>query len=505
MSEPVPSSQASEKNAIVIGAGLGGLSAAITLAQEGFRVSLFEKNAHAGGKLNVLEKEGFAFDLGPSILTLPHLFERLFKRAKRRMSDYATLLPVRPHWRNFFEDGTVFDLTPEPDRMTEELAKLGESPKAFQHFLDYSARLYDLIDRGYFEQGLDGVRDFRRFYGLVAFPRFDLLRTMHGGGARFLRHPHLRDVMDFFIKYVGSSAYDAPAFMNCLPTIQFRYDLWYVEGGMIRLAQALRTLAEELGVALHFGQEVVRIRAEGRVAQGVELKDGSFQAADYVVSNMETIPAYQRLLGMPKSFLRRLRRFEPACSGLVLDLGLDRQYPQLAHHNFFFSGNQQSHFRSVFRRREIPHDPTLYVVAAGRTNPAVAPPGCDNLKILPHIPCLDEKRPVPDEAYRALRDRVLDKLERMGLTDLRRHIVVEHMWTPRDIQAQYYSNRGAIYGVVSNRWKNFGFKTPKQSSAFDNLYFVGGSVNPGGGMPMVALCGQNVGKAIAARERSQRP
>jgi diapolycopene oxygenase len=484
----------------VVGAGLGGLSAAITLAQQGYAVRVFEKNAHAGGKLNVLEKDGFTFDLGPSILTLPHIFKRLFERSNRRMEDYLALRALRPHWRNFFEDGTKIDLYPEPDRMAEELTKLGESPGNFQAFLDYSARLYDLVDEGYFEKGLDGLRDFQRHYGLARFLKFDLLRTMHGGVSRFVRHPRLRDVMDFFIKYVGSSAYDAPAFMNCLPTIQYRYDLWYVEGGMIRLAQALHKLAEEIGVEFRFGCEVAGLRAARRTVEGLELRDGSFHAADIVVSNMEVVPAYEKLLGKPRSFLKTLRALEPACSGLVLDLGLDRTYSQLAHHNFFFSGNQKEHFHTVFRKRAIPRDPTLYVVAAARTNADVAPPGCDNLKILPHIPCLDDANPTPPEAYRALRDRVLVKLERMGLHDLRKHIVVEHMWTPYDIREQYYSNRGSIYGVVADRWRNFGFKAPKQSSAYDNLFFVGGSVNPGGGMPMVTLCGQNVGKLIAQKQ-----
>lgn len=501
MIDPANHSLPSKRSVVVVGAGLGGLSAAIYLAQEGYAVDVFEKNAHAGGKLNVLEKQGYVFDLGPSILTLPHIFQRLFQRSKRRMEDYVTLRKVRPHWRNFFEDGTRLDLYPEPERMAEELERVGESAKAFQTFLDYSARLYDLVEQGYFEQGLDTVGDFRRFYGLQQFPKFDLLRTMHHGVSRRIRDPRLCDVMDFFIKYVGSSAYDAPAFMNCLPTIQFRHDLWYVEGGMIRLARAMQTLATELGVGLHFNHEVTGIDRDGRQATGITLKDGTRHAADYVVSNMEIVPACERLLKAPPSFMRRLRRFEPACSGLVLDLGLDIQYPQLAHHNFFYAKNQKRHFRSVFRRHEIPRDPTLYVVAAGRSNPAVAPSGCDNLKILPHIPCIDHDHPVPQQAYRALRDRVIDKLERMGLQDLRRHIVVEHMWTPHDIEQQYYSNRGSIYGVVTDRWKNFGFKAPQQSKLCDNLFFVGGSVNPGGGMPMVVLSGQNAGKKIVAFEQ----
>ncbi|MCU0858422.1 MAG: diapolycopene oxygenase, partial [Pontiellaceae bacterium] len=191
------------------------------------------------------------------------------------------------------------------------------------------------------------------------------------------------------------------------------------------------------------------------------------------------------------------KKLDPACSGLVLDLGLDCRYEQLAHHNFFFSGNQKEHFKTVFRKKELPHDPTIYLVAASRTDPTVAPKGCDCLKILPHIPYINKKHPCTQEDYLKFKERIVDKLERMGLTDLRKHTVFEHVWTPFDIQKNYYSNGGSIYGVVSNRWKNFGFKGPKQSPLYENLFFTGGSVNPGGGMPMVVLCGQNVAQKIA--------
>ena len=216
---------------------------------------------------------------------------------------------------------------------------------------------------------------------------------------------------------------------------------------------------------------------------------------------MEVIPAYRDLLNEDERFLNGLKRFAPTCSGLVLELGLDTQYPQLAHHNFFFSGDQREHFRNVFRGGTIPADATVYLVAASKSDPTVAPPGCDCLKILPHIPPIDPERPVEESEYKALRDRILTKLERMGLDDLRQHIVFEHMWTPVDIERAYRSNRGSIYGVVSDRFKNFGFKFPKQSIRYPNLFFVGGSVNPGGGMPMVVLCGQNVARSIVRWDR----
>ena len=491
----------SRKSVIVIGSGLGGLSAAISLAQEGYLVTLHEKNGQIGGKLNVLKRQGFTFDLGPSILTLPHIFERLFTRSGRSMSDYIPMRTLRPHWRNFFEDGKVVDLDPDPERMDAQARKVGEDPANVRRFLKYSADLYDLVNAGYFEQGLDNAAAFRKFYGLANFLKFDLFRTMHGGVSRYLKTRHMQDIFDYFIKYVGSSPYHAPAFMNCMATIQFRYDLWYVDGGLYHIALGLQRLMDELGVKVCLNSEVVEVTKQDGSVTGIVTKDGSRHGADIIVSNMEVIPAYASLLHEDEKLMKGLEKFEPSCSGLVLELGLNRTYPQLAHHNFFYSDHQREHFRTVFRKRLLPPDPTIYLVAASRTDPTVAPEGCDGLKILPHIPHIDADHPLTRDDYMAFKDRVLDKLERMGLTDLRKHVVFEHCWTPLDIREQYYSNKGSIYGVVSDRFKNLAFKAPKQSTKYPNLFFVGGSVNPGGGMPMVVLCGQNVAKAVATWDR----
>lgn len=495
--------EANGKHVIVTGSGLGGISAALSLSLEGYRVSVYEKNEKVGGKLNVLESNGYTFDLGPSILTLPHVFDATFRKAGKKLEDYVPLSTVRPHWRNFFEDGKVIDLAPEAESIVEEARKAGEDPENVERFLAYSGKLYDLVNRGFFEQGLDTSAEFREFYGLKNFLQFDLFRSMHGSVKRHFDTSYYIDIFDFFIKYVGSSAYRAPAFMNCLPTIQYRYDLWYVDGGLYGLARGLEKLMRELGIDIHCNSEVDRILVNDAddAVRGVRLADGTEVLSDYVVSNMEVIPAYKRLLKTPLERLGKLpKRLEPSCSGLVIDIGLDCKYEQVAHHNFFFSGNQRNHFRQVFEKKQIPHDPTLYVVAASRTDPAVAPEGCDGFKILPHIPYLDSERPVDDSEYDALKGRVYDKLERMGCKDLRKHIVFEHVWTPHDIEKQYYSNGGSIYGVVSDRFKNLAFKGPKASPLYRNLYFTGGSVNPGGGMPMVFLCGQNVARDIVEHD-----
>ena len=483
---------------VVIGAGLGGLSAAAVLAGAGFQVTLCEKNPQPGGKLNLLELEGFSFDMGPSILTLPHIFQELFSLCDRRLEDYLTFIPVMPHWRNFFEDGTVFDLSPDRRETYRQLEKLGtglEGP--FERFLSYSKRQYDAVEDNYFGTAADNLWQMIRRSSFRRILKLDLWRTMDGSVRRRLKHPHLRDTMDFFIKYVGSSALRSPGFMNMLPNVQYEFGLWYVEGGMYSIARTLKRLLEDLGADLRFSARVVKIPVEKGRAEGVILEDGSTIEADYVISNMEVIPACRELLPRDDRLLKHLeRKFPPACSGLVVHLGTDRIYPRLAHHNFFFSGDQRQHFKSVFSKHEIPDDPTLYVVAPSRTDPSVCPNGCDNIKVLPHIPPLDGENTFTPDDYSSLKDRILDKLERMGLKGLRKSTIVEHVWTPFDIRENYLSNGGSIYGVATDLVRNFGFKAPRVSPRFPNLYFVGGSVNPGGGMPMVIMSGMRAGESI---------
>ena len=489
------------KTVVVVGSGLGGMSAAVQLAKQGYEVQLFEKNANVGGKLNVLEEKGFSFDLGPSIFTLPQMFRPVFEGDGKKLEDYIDLVRVDPQWRNFFEDGSHVDLFENLEDMRPGLAKLSDTAFAeYSNFLDYSKEQYDLVENGYFAEGLDTFWDFFKHYGLFGAGKMDFARSMTTGIHKRVQDPKLRAILEYFIKYVGASANDAPAFMNLMPNIQTEFGLWYVKGGMYKLANAFELRMKEVGVKLHLNTEVASIekRSSKVVSVSVRAQDGTVSKipCDAVVSNMEVIPAYEKLLNEGKRFMKKLDKFEPACSGIVLHLGTDKIYPQLKHHNFFYSKDQGNHFDRVFKEKKLPDDPTIYLVAPTRSDASQAPEGCDNIKILPHIPYINEKQPYTYEDCVALKELVLDKLERMGLTDLRKHTIVEDFWTPFDIEKKYYSNKGSIYGVVSDMKKNFAFKAPKKSRKYKNMYFVGGSVNPGGGMPMVVLSGTHVAKMV---------
>ncbi|MFZ9138897.1 MAG: phytoene desaturase family protein [Bacilli bacterium] len=434
------------KKVVIIGGGLGGLSAAISMAAvPGYEITLIEKNKHLGGKLNVKDVQGFSFDLGPSILTMPHLFENLFVKHQRKMADYIQIEPVRPHWRNFFEDGTTIDLTHKIEDMLSNKTLTARDVEDLKAYYAYTEKIYGVSAMVAFDNQLENTWEAMRFKPSVSiFQNMDYFSTMDQGVRRYIKNPYLIDILNYFIKYVGSSPYDAPALMNLLPYIQWKYDLWYVKGGMFNISKGLVKLIQELPqIKIRTESEVVSVEKQNQCISNIHLKSGETLQADLIISNMEAIPFYEKITKESKGFIARYqRKFEPACSGFALHLGTNKVYPQLAHHNFFYSNNSKVNFNNIFHRHQLNPDPTIYLVAPMRTDPSQGPKGGDIIKILPHIPYLDPSKPFTKVDYQKFRMNILDKLERMGLADLRKHIVVEELWTPEIIQDMYYSNRG---------------------------------------------------------------
>jgi diapolycopene oxygenase len=481
----------------VVGAGLGGLSAACTLAARGHKVILFDKNDWLGGKAAEFTQDGFRFDMGPTILTVPGVLARIFAEAGRNMDDELDLRRIDPQWRCFFDDGSVLDLQEDVPAMMKAIGAFAPGSEAgYGRFIALSRRLHDISERFFFWRSIEDVRDtmdFKKNMDLATLRDVMALRmgaTVAGTIRRKVRDGRVAQMLDHFVQYVGSSPYGSPAVLCSIAHMQTDGGVWYPMGGTRAVPNALEKLALDLGVEIRTSTEVTRIISDGARATGVETASGEQIALSAVVSNMDSVRTYRELVGgaPAASFAKRWKR-DPACSGVVLYLGLNRAYEHLAHHDFVFSRDPAEEFDWIYRRGEPAPDPTCYIAAPSRTEPGVAPPGGEALYILVHTPYL---RPHHDwrEMLPGYRQVILDKLKRCaGMEDIESRIVVERALTPQDIHERYHVLNGAIYGLASHGRFFGAFKPGNRSRDLAGLYLAGGAAHPGPGMPMVMMSG----------------
>jgi phytoene desaturase len=484
---------------VVVGGGLGGLATACTLAARGYAVTLCDKNAWVGGKAAVLAEQGFRFDMGPTILTIPGVLKRIYAEAGRDLENYLDLVPLDPQWRSFFDDGTALDLFANVDRMKAALDAYAPgtgSGVGYGKFMELSERLHRISDDYFFWRSVGGLKDMfdvRRGMSLSIVKEVMGMRpgrSVAGTVRSFVPDERAAQMLDHFTQYVGSSPDASPAVLCGIAHMQSDEGVWYPRGGTAAVPRALASLAVDLGVEIRTRTPIRRIIVEGGRVQGVETATGETIAAGAVVSNSDSVRTHRELVeGQPRDRFLHRRRYEPACSGVVLYLGLDRRYEQLIHHNFVFSHDPHEEFDSIYRRGEPAADPTCYVCAPAVTEPGVAPPGCESLYVLVHTPYL---RPHHDwsKMFAPYRRRIIEKLESTaGLKDLERHIVFEQALTPQDINDRYHVLDGAIYGLASHGKFLGAFKPANRSPDIEGLYLEGGSAHPGPGMPMVMMSG----------------
>jgi len=484
---------------VVVGGGLGGLAAACTLAARGYRVTLLDKNAWVGGKAAVLAEEGFRFDMGPTILTIPRVLSRIYAEAGRELSSALDLVPLDPQWRSFFADGTTLDLhadVPTMQATLDAFAPGSGSGTGYGRFMGLAERLHRISDEFFFWRNVGGMRDMfdpRRGLSLSFLADLVGMRPGHsvaGTVRSFVPDERAAQMLDHFTQYVGSAPDESPAVLCGIAHMQAHDGVWYPRGGTGAVPRALANLAVDLGVDIRTKTPVRRILVEDGRVRGVETAAGETIPAAVVVSNSDSVRTHRELLDGPprQKFLSR-RSYEPACSGVVLYLGLDRRYEQLIHHNFVFSTDPHEEFETIYRRGEPAPDPTCYVCAPAVTEPEVAIPGGEALYVLVHTPYL---RPHHDwsQMLPGYRRTIIDKLERTaGLRDLERHIVFERALTPQDINDRYHVLDGAIYGLASHGKYLGAFKPANRSPDIEGLYLAGGSAHPGPGMPMVMMSG----------------
>jgi phytoene desaturase len=486
----------------VIGGGLGGLAAACTLAARGYKVVVFEKSGWLGGKAAQLADRGFRFDMGPTILTIPSVLRRIFAEAGRDVADYLDLIRLDPQWRCFFTDGSVLDLGENPDAMAETLDAFAPgtgSGAGYRDFLALSERLHRISDRYYFWKSIGGIRDMIDLRaGFSPAIMGDVLRMRMGrsvGGTvrKFVPDARAAQMLDHFTQYVGSNPDGSPAVLCGIAHMQTSEGVWYPRGGTRAVPEALVKLGEELGVEYRPNCGVKRIVADGKRVTGVETDAGEVVPLAAAVSNADSVRTHAELLNetAPRAaakFARR-RKYEPACSGVVLYLGLVKAYDHLLHHDFVFSRDPHEEFEFIYRKGEPAPDPTCYLAATSRTEPGTAPPGGEALYVLVHTPYL---RPHHDwkAMFPAYRRVILDKLKTTGkMPDIEDRIVFEAHLTPQDIHDRYRVLNGAIYGLASHGLWNGAFKPANRSRDLKGLYLGGGAAHPGPGMPMVLMSG----------------
>jgi phytoene desaturase len=481
----------------IIGGGLAGLAAAATLAARGHRVVLFEKNEWLGGKAAQLEQDGFRFDMGPTILTVPRVLERIFTEAGVRMEDRLDLRRIDPQWRCFFEDGSVLDLKQDVSEMGEVLKTYAPgTEKGYADFIGLSEKLHEVSEKFFFWRSVEDIRDtldFKKNADLDTLRDVMSLRmgtTVAGQIRKRVKDKRVAQMLDHFVQYVGSSPYGSPAVLCSIAHMQTNDGVWYPMGGTRAVPLALEKLGRELGVVYRTSTGISRIHARDGHVSAVETDTGEIIDVAAAVSNMDSVRTYRELVGgtPAATFAKRWKR-APACSGVVMYLGLDRAYEHLAHHDFVFSRDPEEEFDYIYGRGEPAPDPTCYVAAPSRTEPGVAPPGGEALYILVHTPYLrphhDWKTMLP--AYRKV---IFDKLARTaGMTDLESRIRFEHVLTPQDIHERYRVLNGAIYGLASHGRFFGAFKPGNRSRDLAGLYLAGGAAHPGPGMPMVLMSG----------------
>jgi phytoene desaturase len=473
--------------AIVIGAGIAGLAAALRLRHKGYSVEVFEANAYSGGKLHAFEKDGYRFDAGPSLFTMPHLVDELFALFGLTPREQFRYKRKEVVCNYFWEDGTTFSVSADQEVFIREAAeRFGVPPEHLQRYLARSRTKYDLTAGIFLEKSLHRVGTYLTkdtLRALVQAYKLDLGETLNAVNERFFDSPHLVQLFNRYATYNGSSPYRTPGIMSMIPHLEMYHGTYFPEGGMHAISQSLYRLAEQQGIRFFFNTPVTGIRHErGRVV-GIAAA-GTTCDADVVVSNMDIFATYKNLLrDVPSP--RRILRQERSSSALIFYWGIERKFPQLDLHNILFSADYREEFRQIFDAHQLSDDPTIYLNITSKDQPADAPPGCENWFVMINAP--GNFGQDWDRLKAAARQQIITKINRVLGVRLEDHIAVEEVLDPVGIERNTSSHRGALYGASSNsRFAAF-LRHPNFSGQLQNLYFCGGSVHPGGGIPLCLL------------------
>jgi phytoene desaturase len=471
------------KKAIIVGAGIAGLASAIRLANNGFIVDVIDQNSFVGGKLHSFEKDNFRFDFGPSLFTMPHLVEELFTLCGKHASDYFKYSKIDTTCHYFWNDRTQINAYADPDAFGQEIEKkLHVNSSVLAKYLNYSYNIYKHTAPFFLQKSLHQWQTFKNnklFGAFLNIFKFDLFTTMHKANKKRLKHPKLVQIFDRFATYNGSNPYSAPGILNVIPSLENNWGAFFPAEGMVGITNALHVLAIELGVVFHLNETAESITyLDGKIT-GVKTNKQSY-SADVVISNADMWFTYHRLLPNIKK-PKKLLAQERSSSALVFYWGINGLFPQLDLHNIFFSNDYEKEFDALFNKLTITEDPTIYINITSKYRKEDAPANCENWFVMINVPRNNGQN--WDELKKRARKSIIEKLNTLLSINLNDLIVSETITDPIVIEEKTGSFAGSLYGTSSNN-KLAAFLRQKNNGPLEGLYFCGGSVHPGGGIPL---------------------
>jgi phytoene desaturase len=484
------------KKAIIVGSGIAGLAAAIRLQNKGYQVQVLEKNNYPGGKLTQLSGNGFRFDAGPSLFTMPNLVTELFEISGKKSSDYFNFDQLEILCNYFYEDGTRISAHSDIDVFAKEIEKnTTDSAENVKKHLKKSAFIYGATKEQFLNKSLHKIRSFLSLSTLVAIfklPFLDIFSSMNQVNENRFKDSKTIRLFNRYATYNGSNPYQAPGILNIIPHLEFGLGAYLPKGGMYEITNSLVILAKEIGVKFHFNQEVTAIATENNLVKNVITKSANYEA-DLIVCNADIHTVYEKLIPLAKK-LKQVDSQERSSSALIFYWGIDKEFPELDVHNIFFTEDYKAEFDHLFDSKTISDDPTIYINITSKKIEGDAPKGKENWFVMINVPSVygqDWEKMIAEA-----RKNILSKISRNLGEDIEKLISFEEQLTPQLIQDKTYSYKGSLYGTSSNNRFAAFFRHKNFSSQYKNLYFCGGSVHPGGGIPLALLSAKIIDKLI---------
>jgi phytoene desaturase len=485
--------------AIVIGAGIAGIATAIRLAAKGYYVEVFEANSYPGGKLAEIYQNGYRFDAGPSLFTMPQYVNELFELAGKNPAHEFSYQKLDTICQYFYADGSQLTAYADENRFAAEVAaKTTDAPAAIHQYFKNSARIYGITNHVFLERSLHRLKTFTRWATLASvlrLPRIDALRTMNHANTGFFTDRRMVQFANRYATYNGSNPYQAPATLNVIPHLELHFGSYFPDKGMYSITTSLVKLAESLGVKFNYGSPVDEILLDKHKAKGIRV-NGQIHCADVIVSNMDVWFTYHKLLAAyPGLQPKRILQQERSSSALIFYWGIKKSFAGLNLHNIFFSADYEQEFDSIWKQKTISADPTVYLNISSKLKADDAPPGCENWFVMINTPANTGQN--WDALIAEARKNIIAKLSAALGQDIGELIESESILDPRGIESKTSSYQGALYGNSSNGQLSAFLRHANRSSKIKNLYFCGGSVHPGGGIPLALLSAKIVSDWIA--------